>query len=129
MYFRWVGSEVDIDALVLYIKRYFGEKKFKVEEVRENEKRIIFCHPPHTLSRRFKIVIKGNSKDFSVETFFEERKRYLMLFYGLYSLFGGGSLILNEVKFEELMLKMEKDLKLFLEKIVPLLSSPASVRA
>lgn len=122
MYFRWVSKDVDLDLLVLYLKKYFKEKKFKVEERRENGKRIMYVNLPRILSGRFKIIIEGDSNNFSVETSFEERKRSLMLFYGLYSLFGGGSLILNEVKFEELMSNIERDLKLFLEKIVPLLS-------
>lgn len=120
MYMRWVGDNVDLDLLVIYLKRYFEEKKFKVEERRENKRRIILCGLPY-VSRKFKIIIEGDSEDFSIETFFEERKRSLMLLYGIYSLFGGGSFLLNEVKFEELMLNIEEDLKSFLEQIVPLL--------
>lgn len=121
MYARWVGNDVDLDLLVLSIKRYFEEKKFRVEEKRENGRHIILCSLPY-ISRKFKIVVEGDPEDFSIETFFEERKRSLMLLYSLYSLLGGGSLILNEIKFEELMLNIEKDLRSFLERIVPLLS-------
>jgi len=121
MYMRWVGDNVDLDLLVICLKRYFKEKKFKVEEEkRENKRRIILCSLPY-VSRKFKIIIEGDSEDFSIETFFKERKRSLMLLHGIYSLFGGGAFVLNEVKFEELMLNIEKDLKSFLEQIVPLL--------
>jgi hypothetical protein len=117
---RYVGDNVDLDLLTSYLKKYFEEKKYKVEEIREEGKRLLLCKIPK-FSKGLEIVIEGDHKDFSITTSFEPKRFSSLLLYGLYSLFGGGIFILNEVKNKEFMSELEKDLKFFIERAVSLL--------
>jgi len=120
MYMRFVGDNVDLDLLVSYLKEYFEEKRYKVEEIREGGKRLLLCKIPN-FSGGLEIVIEGDPKDFSISTSFEPGRVSSLLLYGLFSLFGGGIFILNEVKSKELMSELEKDLGFFIERAVSLL--------
>jgi len=120
MYLRYVGDNVDLDLLVSYLKKYFEEKKYKVEEIRKDGKRLLLCKIPN-FSKGLEIVIEGDPKDFSIATSLESWRFSSLLLYGLYSLFGGGIFILNEVKNKEFMSELEKDLKFFIERAVSLL--------
>ncbi len=127
MYTRWVGNNVDLDLLATYLKKYLEEKGYKVEETHSGEKNIFLCKIPQ-ISKGLEIVIQGKPEDFSVSTSFEAGRFPSLILYGLYSLFGGGFFILNEVKTEELMLALEKDLKFFLDRVVSLLTNSQKVR-
>jgi len=117
---RYVGDNVDLDLLVSYLKKYFEEKKYKVEEIRKNRKRLLLCKIPN-FSKGLEIIIEGDPKDFSISTSFEPGRASSLLLYGLFSLFGGGVFVLNEVKGNEFMSELEKDIKLFIERAVTLL--------
>jgi len=117
---RYVGDNVDLDLLVSYLKKYFEEKKYKVEEIREEGKRSLLCRIPN-FSKGLEIVIEGDPKDFSISTSFEPGRFSSLFLYGLFSLFGGGIFVLNEVKSKEFMSALEKDLKFFIERAVSLL--------
>jgi hypothetical protein len=122
MYVRYVGDNVDLDLLVSCLKKYFEEKKYKVEEIRKDEKRFLLCKIPN-FPKGLEIIIEGYPEDFSVTTSFETGRFLSLLLYGLYSLFGGGIFILNEVKSKEFMSELEKDLRYSIERAVSLLTN------
>jgi len=117
MYTTWVGKNVDLDLLTSTLEVYLKEKGFKVKEKLQDKKRIITCKIPQ-MSKNIAIVVEGDPQNFSVEASFVTDKLASLIPHVMYSLFGGGYFLLNEIKMREISSNIEKDFMVFAEHAV-----------
>jgi hypothetical protein len=117
MYTKWVGKNVDLDLLTSTLEVYLKEKGFKVKKEFQDKKRIITCKIPQ-MPKNILIVVEGVPQDFSVEASFVTDKPASLLPHVMYSLFGGGYFLLNEMKMREISANIEKDFSIFVEHAV-----------
>jgi len=120
---RWVGRDVDLDLLSQRFELFFDEKKFpsKPEKGRKNEYLItvILKHMREVnATGNVKVVVRGEPNDFEVEFVASFGSRNLAKLSGLAALFGGGMLVLKDLKSSEELEKLENEFWLFADKQV-----------
>ncbi len=122
MYATWVEKNVNIDLLVQAVTGFFEKRNFKiVVESKEDEVRRLVAILKHS-SRTVTVTVQGSSDKFSVEGVFVSEKMPHETFP---SMFGGGGLLLNELRWRESMIELEKEFGVFLEHTVIELTNSA----
>jgi hypothetical protein len=71
-----------------------------------------------------RIIIRGTSDDFTIETGATEEEDRQVKIGLLTSIFGGGSLVLRNIKVREQMEKMEREFWSTIEETIRLLTNP-----
>jgi len=130
---RWAGRNVNLDLLCRRIETYLENERFHVAEMEVADGRRIVGVSRQIEDLPVKIVVKvlGPSDDFSVEFLREEDKaaRLRTVFGSLLTLFGGGFLLLQDLKRKEVLDRLEKferDFFVFVEEMVEKLSRSRS---
>jgi len=97
------------------IKAFFERRGFRVEEHYEREKeRYNIIVKTLGYSKVIKIILEGVPQNFFVEGIFVEGQPR----YGFTTMFGGGIFLLQELKFRERLLDLEKEFSSYLENVV-----------
>jgi len=118
MIYHWLSKNISLELLARKVENFFEEKGFKarIEKKSPNEY-VTFIIIPH--EKRRKIVtakIYGKPDDFFIEL---PAKNHSFKNLGpLMSMFGGGFLVLKEMKDEEVFGNLENEFWTYMEKSV-----------
>ena len=118
MIYRWINKNVNLELLAQEVEDFFKEKGFKTRYDKKNQEE----YAVYTIvkqEKRQKAVtarIHGKPNDFYIE--FPADNHSFSTFGSLTSMFGGGFLILKELKDKDFLRKLEDDLWVYLENIV-----------
>jgi|YelNatPaOPRAMG01_1025707.scaffolds.fasta_scaffold05541_5 hypothetical protein len=114
---QWIGKNVDLQLLSNFVEAFFIERNFETVKTRNSSDFKVHASLL-TESLIVEVKIVGCSNDFTVELV---PKSYSEGFIktGLMTLpFGGGSLILKGLKFQEKFKRLEKDFWVYIEKTI-----------
>jgi hypothetical protein len=110
---QWIGKHVDLDLLSQQIQHFFAANRFQTRMEKKADRCKIAAVPQDTrVPFRIQTNIIGRPNDFTVE-FIPNKKTsgfasWAMVFGHLTSVFGGGSLLLRDVKLQEALSKLEQ---------------------
>jgi len=119
MFDRWVGKKVNLKSLSENLVQFFEEKGFSsvLETESSNEYRVIAVpKQPSNIQGSVNVFIRGNSEDFVVEFVGDSSPRLLRVLGGLSTLFGGGILVLKDLKSQEELERLEREFWSFLDR-------------
>jgi len=106
------------------VKNYFVQRNLKIEEtVLEDGYSVSVIIPQLRASGVMRVIIRGRREDFTVETRATEDQDKAIRVGLMTSIFGGGSLVLRNIKVREQMEKMEREFWGTIEEMVRSLTS------
>jgi hypothetical protein len=122
----WVGNNVDLSLLNQRVKQFFIENQFETKLEQTHDKYRI-----EASNSQFKIMVNvyGQPSDFTVEFMPNKKTRgfsLAMTFGYLTSIFGGGTFLLRDVKFQEAINKVEQKFWKHIDKQVAELTNSAN---
>lgn len=95
------------------LKVFFEQKGFAVKEYEDHGKYKMLVKV-HGSLKVISIILEGSPENFSVEGIFVEGQPL----YGFTSMFGGGALLLQDLKLREKLLDLEKEFSQYVTNIV-----------
>ena len=122
---RWQNHGVNLQRLTQAVKSYYLRRNLKVSETAVEDEysiRVVLTGP--RTSGVMRIIIRGTSDDFTIETGATEEEDRQVKIGLLTSIFGGGSLVLRNIKVREQMEKMEREFWSTIEETIRLLTNP-----
>jgi len=121
---RWQDHNVNLQLLAQMVKNYFVQRNLKIEEtVLEDGYSVSVIIPQLRASGVMRVIIRGRPADFTVETRATEDQDKAIRVGLMTSIFGGGSLVLRNIKVREQMEKMEREFWGTIEEMVRSLTS------
>ena len=121
---RWQDHNVNLRLLAQMVKNYFVQRNLKIEEtVLEDGYSVSVIIPQLRASGVMRVIIRGRREDFTVETRATEDQDKAIRVGLMTSIFGGGSLVLRNIKVREQMEKMEREFWGTIEEMVRSLTS------
>ncbi|MEM2292129.1 MAG: hypothetical protein QXX41_02540 [Nitrososphaerota archaeon] len=119
---RWIGMNIDLNAFVEGVKKFFEEKKFIVDvEKGKNNYRIVASPRKRSyMLDEIEVIIRGEPNDFMVEfgTVTERTRSYTKL--GILTQFlGGGFFLMMGTRSREEIEKLESDFWNFVDANLP----------
>jgi len=126
---RWIRENVDLDLLCQSVSHFLEEKRFvlKLEKLK-NELRVYGWPLDREEGGPVLVKIYGNSNDFTIEFVPGESFRGLRILGPLYSLFGGGSLWLRELRAREFFERLEEQFWVAVDEAVANLRGKSSAK-
>jgi len=107
---RWQDHGVNLQLLAQMVKNHFVQRNLKIEEtVLEDGYSVSVIIPQLRASGVMRVIIRGRPEDFMVETRATEEQDKAIKVGLMTSIFGGGSLVLRNIKVREQMEKMERE--------------------
>lgn len=124
----WVGKNVDLALLSVYVEDFLRTNGFRVRKDESPRKCIIFGtkKSPRGLSVDVTVNIVGDSNDFVVELLAGERMRSSIKLGFLTTVIGGGPFFLRALKSQEALEKLEKEFWPYIEETITRLTGSAS---
>lgn len=120
---QWIGKNVNLELLANLIKGFFESKGFSAKIERSNNEFIVLGLVSHNdKKRRVTVKIFGSPNDFFVELLETRDARFQSLFGPVVTLFGGGAIILKDLKSREFYEKVEDEILAFVEETIANLS-------
>lgn len=120
---RWVKKNVDLCLLSEHVTYFLKSKGFTTKEDKSGKKWIIIGKLHHgsigrDLRSAIEVRISGNSNDFKVEYLPSGQSRPSILLDSILTLFGGGSLVVRRLKYQEAIQKLEREFWGFIENTI-----------
>lgn len=106
---RWQNHGVNLQQLAQAIKNYYLRRNFKVKETVLEKEYSMDIILTGQVSSVMGINIRGTTDDFTIETKANKEEDRAVKVGLMTSIFGGGSLILRNIKVREQMEKMENE--------------------
>jgi len=117
LYARWINKNVDFEKLIETIRAFFEKRGLNIEEYHENNRWNLFVKLRHS-SRTVEVKIEGSPQNFTIEGLFLDRNQPSCKSQIFSPLFGGGLILLNEIRYRETLANLEKEFTNFLENAV-----------
>lgn len=122
----WVGNDVDLNLLSQRVKHFFIENQFETKLEQAPDKYWI-----EASNFQFKVMVNvyGQPSDFTVEFIPNKKTRgfSLAMAFGYFtSVFGGGTLLLRDVKLQEAINKVEQKFWEHIDRQVAVLTNSAN---
>ena len=116
---RWQNHGVNLKQLTQTVKNHYLQKNLKVNEtVLEDGYSMGIIVTEIRGSSIMRIIIRGTPDDFTIETKATEEEDRAVRVGLMTTIFGGGSLVLRNIKVREQMEKMEREFWSMIEEIV-----------
>jgi len=120
---RWIGKNVDLALLNKYIEQFLKKQGFKtrMDERSNKECKILALSPSQGANHArgsIEVVILGNPNDFTIDLIASEGMFSSMKFGLLTTMFGGGNILLRNMRSREILDKLEKEFWVYAEETV-----------
>lgn len=127
---QWVGKNVDLTLLSMYVEDFFKVRGFKTRKDESAGKYTILWAPPRVSNMRgaMTVTIMGDANDFVVELNASERTSRSIKLGLLTTMFGGGYFLLRGIRLREALEKLEKEFWVYAEEKVANLVGSAERR-
>jgi len=126
---RWTGKKIDLKLLSESLVHFFEEKGFStILETKSTDEYRVIAVPKHpsNIQGIVNAIIRGHSEDFEVEFGVSSNSRFSRLFGVLATIFGGGIVVLKDLKSKEELEKLETKFWSFVDKKTDSLSAASS---
>jgi len=129
---RWVGTKVDLKLLSENLVQFFEKKGFSsvVDQKSSNEYRVIAVPGRASdILGTVSVSIRGELEGLVIEFAADSGSGHFRGFLGFFAtLFGGGVLVLKDLKSQEELERLEREFWLFVDKKIDSLSAANSKR-
>lgn len=115
---RWDGRNVDLSLLATRIADFFTERDFEVVKGKSETGHEILAHgsPFYKLLGYVAVTVEGDPQDFRVNMeLCGDTKKDTLFNWRLLTMFGGGYFVLQKLKSDEALIKLEKEFRQHLE--------------
>jgi hypothetical protein len=126
MQIQYIKKRINLELLAKSTETFFQKKGFKTKLEQTENKFTISCITRHEGKNKIVTVkIRGKPDDFIIELE-NPTQRNLKLLHGPLTLFGGGFLLLNQLKSQEFYKKIEEEFLTFTDKVIEKLANSAT---
>lgn len=117
---HWIGKNVNLKMLSSHVEVFFKDRGFltKTEELLEGYRILAEPSNPGVPYKSIDVEIIGKLNDLVIEFRVGKRSRLSTPIRSLVTLFGGGGFILQELKSQEALEKLEKEFWTFVGELV-----------
>jgi hypothetical protein len=126
MQIQYIKKKINLELLAKSTETFFKEKGFKTNLEQSENNFTISCITCHDEKNKIVTVkITGKPDNFTIELA-NPTQRKLQLLHSALTLFGGGFLVLNELKSQEFYQKIEEEFLKFIDKSIEKLANSAA---
>ena len=121
MFTQWVGKNVDLTLLEKYIEDFFRSKGLEIvrkEDVEGGRKIFVMPRRSSNIRGDINVTIKGQPSNFVIEFVAGEKARSLTKLGSLLALLGGGVFVLEGLKVQEALEKLEGEFWICVEDVI-----------
>lgn len=122
---RWVEKGVNLDLLSESIESFFSSKGFKIRKqaLPEGYRISIVPQHVHNVKKGIDITVIGHPRDFMIELSVSDLSRSSTMLGLSTTLFGGGIFVLQGLKLQEELERLEKEFWMYVEETIVRMAS------